>query len=618
MSTNNHTPYPFGGPLTSAAMEAPLGQLDAAIASVIATGSGTSTTLTAQALAGQASLTVASSAGFAVGDPIYVGTGATFESRIVATVPNATTITVTVNLTNTYAIGQPVSKSPVEIVDARGGFTSLGGRIKLIEDRVFDAKRYGATALGAADDRPAIQAAIDAAIVAGGTVYLPPGAYRITAPLDFSAAKGTLRAVRMVGSGAGSVNSGSGATTTILNDSTGTAIKAFGTVAGATIQGIAGLELSGFMVKNLQNLGTNYTIDLDYVIGMFRLADLFVWGQNFTGGGIQVRNFGHGQSTIDRVTCREFRSGTGFRLAVEVTANVDVAPNSGNIALVACSAIDVLKGYHIVGTNLLNSGSLVACKAVNVSDVVGSVGFHLGTNAKGWSLVSPHAERFSTGYWLDTAEYNSLLSPFTGFPTGVPDALSAGIRMTGSATGNVATGALLQQTHYGVRFEGTARTNSVMGSDRTGARVLTAWSSDVSTNGSNHVLKAEDEAPFLWKMGGPSQVAMGKLGVTNAISPTQLTATVQNWAPTGLASAGVIRIAASAAWSIGGIVAGQPGDTITLCNISAFTITLVHGDVGSTAANEILCPGNANLALGLSSAATLWYDGTSSRWRVIR
>lgn len=130
MTTAHHTPLPFGGPLTSAAMEAPLGQLDAAIATVISTGSGASTTLTAQATAGTSGpFTVASTTGFLAGDPIYFGTGSTFESRTILAIVNGTQFTTTANLTNTYAIGAPVSKSPVEIVDARAGAISLGARL---------------------------------------------------------------------------------------------------------------------------------------------------------------------------------------------------------------------------------------------------------------------------------------------------------------------------------------------------------------------------------------------------------------------------------------------------------------------------------------------------------
>jgi Pectate lyase superfamily protein len=176
MTTVHHVPHGYHADLTSAEINRPLSELDAAIETVIATGSGTATTLTASAGAGQASLTVASSAGFAVNDPIYVGNSAPVDSRIIATV-SGMTITVTLNLANTYAIGTAVSKSPVELVMARGTFGTLGERIGRIESRVYDARMLGAKGDGTTDDTSAIQAAIDAAAVAGGTVYCPPGTY---------------------------------------------------------------------------------------------------------------------------------------------------------------------------------------------------------------------------------------------------------------------------------------------------------------------------------------------------------------------------------------------------------------------------------------------------------
>lgn len=185
MSTVHHAPHGYHADLTSAELNRPLSELDAAIETVITTGSGVSTTLTAQAGAGQASLTVASSAGFAPGDPIYIGTGAMFEPRIVNTVPGGgVTVTVTVNLTNTYASGKPVSKSPVEIVDARGGFTTIGGRIGALAARGrFDVRDYDPLP-GPVDNHAALQACLtDAFNAPGGTMIVPLGEWLSSAPL---------------------------------------------------------------------------------------------------------------------------------------------------------------------------------------------------------------------------------------------------------------------------------------------------------------------------------------------------------------------------------------------------------------------------------------------------
>lgn len=126
----HHTPHAFSAPLTSAEVNRPLGELDAAIAQVIATGSGVSTTLTAQATTGTSGpFSVASTSGLLPGDLIYFRNGATFESRVINTVPSGTTFTTTAVLTNTYPINGIVSKSPVEVADARGGYASLGARL---------------------------------------------------------------------------------------------------------------------------------------------------------------------------------------------------------------------------------------------------------------------------------------------------------------------------------------------------------------------------------------------------------------------------------------------------------------------------------------------------------
>lgn len=53
--------------------------------------------------------------------------------------------------------------------------------------RVFNVSDYGAVGDNSADDTPAIQAAISAASVSGGLVFLPRGVYRTTGPLVISA-----------------------------------------------------------------------------------------------------------------------------------------------------------------------------------------------------------------------------------------------------------------------------------------------------------------------------------------------------------------------------------------------------------------------------------------------
>jgi hypothetical protein len=371
LTTSHHTPHPFGGPLTSNAVNGPLGQLDAAIDVVSITGSGTSTTLTAQANAGQASLTVANSAGFLAGDPIYIGTGVTFESRIINNVPNATTIVVTVNLSNTYAIGAPVSKSPVEIVDARGSYTTLGARIGTIEQRVYDVKRYGAIGDGATDDRAAIQAAIDAAQAAsGGTIYFPPGNYRVTAQVLIS--KPT---ISLVGAGARASKITSASTADAIRIAiTPWTVEQAGRIAGLSIVGNANANAVGIHISETTGLA---------------LEDVVVVGFNGTSGcGIHVQNTTNWTErlTIYRTNLDNNKVGLKFSVSGTGTTSFSYA----RILHLTMNVNLGQTGILLLGTAALYSPVLTFL--VNVEDT-GIVLDAQGTSAVAGAVFSVHGEQ---------------------------------------------------------------------------------------------------------------------------------------------------------------------------------------------------------------------------------
>ncbi len=50
----------------------------------------------------------------------------------------------------------------------------------------FNIKDYGAVGDGVSDDRPAIQSAFNAIPAGGGRVYLPPGTYKVSAPINIT------------------------------------------------------------------------------------------------------------------------------------------------------------------------------------------------------------------------------------------------------------------------------------------------------------------------------------------------------------------------------------------------------------------------------------------------
>ena len=101
------------------------------------------------------------------------------------------------------------------------------------------------------------------------------------------------------------------------------------------------------------------------------------------------------------------------------------------------------------------------------------------------------------------------------------------------------------------------------------------------------------------------------------ISPAQITANQNDYAPTGHSTTRTFRLNLDAARTITGLQGGTDGRRITISNISAFGLTLAHDSASSTAANRILCPNSTLIVIRANGAVDLWYDGTSSRWRVI-
>jgi len=133
MTTTRHSPLPFGGPLTSAAMNSPLSQLDSAIGAEEAARAAE----TARATAIENVMIAGAAGGWAT--------------------------------------------VPTEVVVARGGYATLGEKMR---GSVFDVRDYWAVGDGTTDDTAAINAAIVALNAAGnGVLYFPAGIYKVTAAL---------------------------------------------------------------------------------------------------------------------------------------------------------------------------------------------------------------------------------------------------------------------------------------------------------------------------------------------------------------------------------------------------------------------------------------------------
>lgn len=107
------------------------------------------------------------------------------------------------------------------------------------------------------------------------------------------------------------------------------------------------------------------------------------------------------------------------------------------------------------------------------------------------------------------------------------------------------------------------------------------------------------------------------LHLPGTISPTQLVANTDNWAPTNQTTAYLIRINVDAARSIFGLVAEAAGTVHRLYNTTAFSVTLGHQAGTSTAANRFICPNAVDFVIRQFGSVDITYSTSDSRWLVL-
>lgn len=101
------------------------------------------------------------------------------------------------------------------------------------------------------------------------------------------------------------------------------------------------------------------------------------------------------------------------------------------------------------------------------------------------------------------------------------------------------------------------------------------------------------------------------------ITPAALAANTNDYAPTSIQSAAVLRIASTGAVDLTGIVAATTAHAKLLLNVGTQTITLKHASASSSAANRLRCAGAADFSLTQARGVWIWYDATSTVWQVV-
>lgn len=174
-------------------------------------------------------------------------------------------------------------------------------------------------------------------------------------------------------------------------------------------------------------------------------------------------------------------------------------------------------------------------------------------------------------------------------------------------------------TDQGLWSNGTGNIRNTVGNLIAHGNAGTNANFTIATNDNNNVLLNVDPSAgtsYTIASGTNTQFDFrGCLGASSVLSPSQITADQNNYAPTGHNTAGVLRISTDATRNITGLSGGRAGRLVIVHNIGSNAAVLKDESASSTAANRFAL--NADVTLAADQAVWLWYDETSSRWRVI-
>jgi hypothetical protein len=126
---------------------------------------------------------------------------------------------------------------------------------------------------------------------------------------------------------------------------------------------------------------------------------------------------------------------------------------------------------------------------------------------------------------------------------------------------------------------------------------------------------------FLVRDSGEAQPAnqikrlIGLHFLTARITPPEIAADQNDYAPAGLMTASALRLSTDASRNITGLIGGIKDRMLAIINVGANDIVLKNENAGSAAANRFGL--DADLTLAAKQACIIWYDYDASRWRCI-
>lgn len=205
----------------------------------------------------------------------------------------------------------------------------------------------------------------------------------------------------------------------------------------------------------------------------------------------------------------------------------------------------------------------------------------------------------------------TLTGDVTGSGTGSFAATIAAAAVSNAKLANMANGTIKGRT-----TAGTGAPEDLTGAQATA--LLSAMVGDSGSGGTKGLVPApasgDAAAGKFLKADGTWSAPAGGGSSPSVISPSQITADQNDYAPTGWADATLVRLSGdSGIRAITGFSAETSGEEKTLVNIGSTPIYLSPQNSNSTAANRIEY--NEQIFIPPGESCRIAYDGTTSRWR---
>jgi hypothetical protein len=293
-----------------------------------------------------------------------------------------------------------------------------------------------------------------------------------------------------------------------------------------------------------------------------------------------------------------YRNSSGLMTRLGVGTNGDVLTLGGGLPTWAASASDGNGIYGGSGTVPIIDGPVQATLA----------------NFDSWFEFRYGSTNTALRITNDSVDpTNNTVSIYGNDPSNYINVNDYGISIGSGTLGGIVVNPTFIQTNYS---SGSSAINLSHGSgsitvaDETGTFDMSATSTGLVFTGIGSMTLGNDGLQVLAKAEFQESLLLG-----GTVTPPQITSDVNDYAPSGIEYAIIVRLDTDSPWNITGIANGQHGRTLILENVGLNTISLPGESASSAAINRFDYPGI--LTLQPKSNVIIIYDGTITRWKLI-